>query len=93
MARLIVVLLVGILLGWALSRAVADTWIGFVYPDDPSLIRHVDVGEFKSLEHCRQSSSAVALALGAKPSSYECGLNCKAAPADGGPRLCERTER
>ena len=89
----LVLLMIGGAVGAAVGRATGERWMGFVYPDDPSLIRHVDIGEFRTIEQCRGSASAVALALGAKSTSYECGLNCDSPRHPDGPRLCERTER
>lgn len=92
-ARTLALLGVALLAGGAIGRATGDRWMGFVYPDTPSLIRHIAIGEFRTLEECRGSAIAVANGLGERHIDYECGLNCEAPRREGGPRLCEQTER
>lgn len=71
-----------------------ESWTGVFYPDRSNLTIHEIVGEFESLESCRNFIIRKIDTL-EEPnlSDWECGLNCK--PFDGDPEmlLCAKTER
>jgi len=55
-----------------------DRWQGTVYPNKQSLTNYRNIGEFASLEECRNAclnylEDINALEIG----DYECGKNCK----------------
>ena len=70
-----------------------ETWRAFVYPDRGDLLEHRDLGEFDSLEECRDASLAYLSEMGASQiGDYECGLNCRS-DASIGLMVCEETLR
>ena len=82
-----------LLFGTAVASCSQDKWEGYVYPDKNNLTRHIYVGEFKSLEACRDTATARLELLGAlSRGDYECGKNCR---TESGltVRVCEETLR
>ncbi len=70
-----------------------DRWEGYVYPNQQDLTRHLYVGEFESLEACRDAATAKLDELGAlSRGDYECGKNCRTEPGLT-VRICEETLR
>jgi len=70
-----------------------DRWEGYVYPNQQDLTRHLYVGEFESLEACRDVATAKLDELGAlSRGDYECGKNCRTEPGLT-VRICEETLR
>ena len=70
-----------------------DKWEGFVYPDRGNLTKHIYVGEFQSLEACRDIAIAKLEQLGALTrGDYECGKNCRV-KSGFTVRICEETLR
>ena len=64
-----------------------DSWTGIVYPDKLNLSNFKNIGEFKSLEECRNESVYFLRKISAQYSGdFECGLNCKGL-------TCEETSR
>ena len=55
----------------------SDTWTGHVYPDKNNLSVSRKIGEYPSLEKCREVAQAKIAAAGWRNADYECGLNCK----------------
>ena len=69
-----------------------DTWESFLYPDKNNLSVHIELGEFGSLEDCRDAILGHARMKGMIIGTYdyECGLNCK---DSGGLKVCKETAR
>jgi hypothetical protein len=64
-----------------------DSWTGIVYPDRSNLSNFKIIGEFKSLDECRNESIYFLRRISAQYSGdFECGLNCKGL-------ICEETSR
>ncbi len=64
-----------------------DRWTGIVYPDRSNLSNFKNIGEFKSLDECRNESIYFLRKISAQSSGdFECGLNCKGL-------TCEETSR
>jgi hypothetical protein len=64
-------------------------WQGYVYPDKNDLTKHIQLGNFDSLENCRKAAIDVMWKLGERSKrDYECGLNCKTETM---PMICEKT--
>ena len=84
----------GLLLGLlSSSGCIQEQWRGFVYPTRDNLIDYRDLGEFDSLEECRDHTVAWLedrnlLGVG----DYECGLNCELSDS-GIIYVCEETTR
>lgn len=72
---IVVLLLIGIYLIFFNN----ETWIGFYYPDEDNLTRHIQSPELNSLKECRAWMDSQILIY--NPSGYgydyECGKNCK----------------
>ena len=74
-----------------------DTWNGWVYPDGANLLVDQPIGEFETLELCRDTALAKLesekLYRDGKPvkGDYECGLNCESSAH--GINICEETRR
>jgi hypothetical protein len=66
----------------------SDKWKGFFYPEG-SFSNAKYVGEFASLEACRDAVTAMPGFN--RSSDYECGLNCNG--STGLSLICEKTER
>ena len=58
-----------------------DKWMGFYYPDENDLTKHIQSSEFNSLEECRGwvKDQARVLNPEGKGFDYECGKNCRLA--------------
>jgi len=55
-----------------------DSWQGWVYLDKTDLTRSISLGEFSTVDECRESARDMLSARNALYSGdYECGLNCK----------------
>lgn len=68
-------------------------WKGFVYPDAPSLLVDIPIGDYTTLEDCRAASLAVMKAKSvAQTGDYECGFRCRIEPGMSA-SVCEKTER
>lgn len=64
-----------------------DSWTGIVYPDKSNLSNFKNIGEFKSLDECRNEAIYFLRRISAQSSGdFECGLNCKGL-------TCEETRR
>jgi len=68
-----------------------DSWEGYVYPDRGNLPDHLYVGEFQTLEACRDAATTKLKQIGVlSRGDYECGKNCR---TESGftVRICEET--
>jgi hypothetical protein len=64
-----------------------DHWTGIVYPDKSTLSNFKNIGEFNSLEQCKNEAINVLRRISSQSSGdFECGLNCKGS-------ICEKTSR
>ena len=64
-----------------------DSWTGIVYPDRSNLSNFKNIGEFQSLDECRNEAVYFLRRISAQYSGdFECGLNCKGL-------TCEETSR
>ncbi len=83
--------LVIIIIALILAGCGRDKWDGHVYPNKYDLSQAIYIGEFDSLEDCREASLEMLENLNAfEMGEYECGKNCK--PSDYGDILiCEET--
>ena len=64
-----------------------DSWTGIVYPDRSNLSNFKNIGEFKSIDECRNELIYFLRKISAQSSGdFECGLNCKGL-------TCEETSR
>lgn len=68
-----------------------DRWLATVYPEAPSLLTHVHLDEYDTLEECRMAARSYLRQLGATVGLYECGLNCEPFGSYGDMMLCEET--
>jgi hypothetical protein len=72
-------------------------WQGWVYPDRHNLAVAIHIGNFESLEQCRQQAhfklhQHALYEDGEKlKGDYECGYSCK--PDGYGLNICKKTER
>ena len=86
MAKKIWISILVILVIFGLKKC-TDSWTGIVYPDRYNLSNFKNIGEFKSLELCRNQAVYVLRSMSAQYiGDFECGLNCRAAS-------CEETSR
>ena len=68
-------------------------WEGFVYPDRDNLAIHRELGQYNSLEECRDACwSALTNMNATVRGDYECGKNCRT-ETDLSIRVCEETTR
>ena len=69
-----------------------EAWTGIVYPDAPDLSVFVVVGDFESLESCRDAIFD-RISRMSNPSNvdYECGLNCTPYDPEIDLFICEET--
>jgi hypothetical protein len=84
------VLLILIGLAWWMTRP-ADRWLATIYPEAPSLLTHLHLEEYETLEECRSAARNYLAQQGLVDGLYECGLNCEPFGTDGAMRLCEET--
>jgi hypothetical protein len=71
-----------------------DRWAGFVYPDRNNLAVHRELGEFKTLEACRDASRLYLADIGSQATGdYECGKNCRPSTTFPGMNTCDDTLR
>ncbi len=64
-----------------------DSWTEIIYPDKSNLSNFKNIGEFKSLDKCRNEAVSFLRIIEAQnKGDFECGLNCKGA-------VCEETSR
>ncbi len=82
----------------ALSGCDQRDWRGWVYPNKADLTRDIPLGSFESLDQCRTSAQMVLYWKSSTDENgdeiegdYECGLNCKLEPGEGGLNVCEKT--
>jgi len=68
-----------------------ENWLGFYYPDKGDLTVDESLGNFSSLQECRDAATAKIQATQSSNSDYECALNCDT--SRGKPYLCEKTEK
>jgi hypothetical protein len=68
-------------------------WTGFVYPDSPDLSKAEFVGNFESLEACRDAAKSYIQMLpnANRSADYECGLNCR--PFSQDLNICDKTSK
>lgn len=55
-----------------------NQWTGFVYPDQTNMRDYIEIGNFISLEECRDKS--LDRLIDNYQGTYECGLNCEFNP-------------
>ena len=67
-----------------------DVWTGFVYPNQEGLAERL-VGEFSSLEDCRDAAWDTIEANGWHNADYDCGLNCRSEHGEA-ISICEETK-
>jgi hypothetical protein len=68
-----------------------ERWEGFVYPDKNNLANHLSIGEYSSLENCRDAARSALKDISSITSGdYECGLNCSDGASQ---KICEKTGR
>jgi hypothetical protein len=66
-----------------------NRWEGYVYSDKNNLKDYIYVGEYQSLEACRDAATATLEEIKASiRDDYECGKNCR---TEAGLRICEET--
>lgn len=71
-----------------------ERWTGVVYPDRGNLLLYRELGEFASLEECRESAQSYLREIGAaERGDYECGKNCRRSDAFSLLKVCEDTTR
>jgi hypothetical protein len=70
-----------------------ERWSGFVYPNRNDLTKHINIGDYKTLEECGRAARNNLQVMKAYEGDYECGLNCKPMPNMPSVNLCEKTER
>lgn len=64
-----------------------DSWTGIIYPDKSNLSNFKNIGEFKSLEECRNAAlNALRKISSISQGDFECGLNCNGS-------LCDETSK
>jgi len=67
-----------IILGIFGIKSFSDSWTGIVYPDKSNLSNFKNIGEFRSLEECRNESIYFLRRNSDQyVGDFECGLNCK----------------
>ena len=72
----------------------AEKWTGVFYPSRSDLSVHQFVGEFDTLEQCRDYTLGIVDRLvDPNEADWECGLNCKPFSDDPVMLVCEKTER
>lgn len=71
--------------------ACTERWEGVVYPNGDDLTNYRFVGEYESLEACRDACLAELNRIGSHKGDYECGKNCKSDPNYPGMRVCQET--
>ena len=74
-----------------LASCFKDTWSGFYYPNKNDLTVDEFVGDYSTLDDCREAIVAIIGSKNNQNADYECGLNCDL--SKGKPYICERTER
>jgi hypothetical protein len=78
----------------AFITACGERWEGFVYPDKTNLAMHVYIGEYNTLEKCRDAAIQNLRSLGREmEGDYECGLNCETQKGWDDIRVCKTTNR
>ena len=81
------VIAVLLILGIFVLKKCTDRWTGIVYPDKSNLSIFKKIGEFNSLEVCRNEAVSVLRRISSQYSGdFECGLNCKGV-------VCEETSK
>ena len=86
MTKKIGLVIVVILVIFSLKKCNAS-WTGIVYPDRSILSNFKNIGEFKSLDECRNEAIYFLRRISAQYSGdFECGLNCQGL-------TCEETSR
>lgn len=86
-----VVVLILIIAGVFRDYLIPDRWLATVYPDAPSLLVHVHLDEYDTLDECRFAARDYLMELGIADGLFECGLNCEPFGSDGDMMLCEET--
>jgi hypothetical protein len=77
-----------------ISDKLNPRWEGFVYPNKNDLYVHINMGEYGSLEDCRDVCLAKLEELKALyKGDYECGKNCKNKAGFSVVKVCEETVR
>ena len=65
----------------------SERWTGIVYPEKSNLSNFRNIGEFKSLDECRNEAIYTLKKIAASSQGdFECGLNCKGS-------VCKETSR
>ena len=81
------VLAILLIAGIFILNKCTDRWTGIVYPDRSNLSIFKNIGEFNSLELCRNEAvSVLRKNSGQYSGDFECGLNCKGI-------VCEETSK
>jgi hypothetical protein len=88
-ASLLLLFLVGSAFVW--SVLTPDRWLATVYPEAPSLLVHIHLDEYETLEECRMAALSFLRQQGVTDGLYECGLNCETFGSDSDMMLCEET--
>jgi len=71
----------------------SEEWTGFAYPNKNNLTTHIKVGEFETLQHCRDATLKYLSSLNAiYKGDYKCGLNCEFKP-EWQTNVCEETKK
>jgi len=66
-----------ILLGGCFTERGEEVWTSWVYPDKANIKRSMEVGQFPTLELCREASLAKLKSLNlSQRGDYKCGLRC-----------------
>lgn len=74
-----------------LSCTKGDTWSGFFYPDKNDLTVDQPLGNFSSLQECREAAILKMQSTQNDNADYECGLNCNLNGDK--PYICEKTKK
>ena len=75
------------------AACTGDKWSAIAYPDAGNLSKSQYLGEFDSLEGCRDAVRQWRSGLpNAEETDYECGKNCDSKPGGDIPVMCEATE-
>jgi hypothetical protein len=83
------ILLIPLLFVSAIIGCSRDRWEGYVYPNKNNLNNYIYVGEYQSIEACRDAATAKLEEIGASiRGDYECGKNCR---TGAGLKICEET--
>lgn len=80
-----------IILPLLLTGCFEEKWSAFFYPNKDDLTTDEFLGNYSSLEDCRQAAVSHIRLTNNDNADYECGLNCDISQEK--PYICEKTER